>query len=90
MAIFGGDRLRGTPVDKIGNFEEKKFLENIYYIALADAPGLPRVCNLHESSIATCFFCLAGLAGGSIIENLTQIFFSFQKNFFLLKHHVDL
>ena len=24
-AIFGGDRRRGTPVDKIRNFEEKKF-----------------------------------------------------------------
>ena len=23
--IFGGDQRHGTPVDKIGNFEEKKF-----------------------------------------------------------------
>ena len=37
------------------------------------AAGLPRVCKLNEFSIATFFFCLAGLAGGSTIENLTPI-----------------
>ena len=35
---------------------------NNYYTASADADGLPRVCDLNEFSIATCFFCLAGLA----------------------------
>ena len=69
---FGGDRRRGTPVDKIRNFEEKKFYLNNYYPA--SAAGHPQVCNLNEFSVATRFFCLAGLAGRSTIENLTPIF----------------
>ena len=39
-------------------------------------------CNLNEFSIANRFFCLTGLAGGSIIENLT-LNNCFQKIFFL-------
>ena len=57
-----------------------------YYTTSAAGP--PQVCNLNDFSRATCFFCLAGLVGGSPIRNLTPIFFV-NKSFFL-KHHGDL
>ena len=53
------------------------------------AAGPPRVCNLNDFSRATWFFCLAGLAGKSTIENLTLFFFVFEI-FFFLKHHGDM
>ena len=43
---------------------------------------LPQVFNLNELSIAT-FFCMAGLAGGSIVENLTSTFFVLKITFFI-------
>ena len=64
MAIYGGDRRQGTPVEKTMSFEEKKFQENNYYTASAAAAGPPRVCNLNEFSRATVFFLLGGLGGG--------------------------
>ena len=61
-------------MDKIRNLEEIFFLENINYTHSADVAGCPRVCNLNDLSTATHFDFLAGMAGRSIIENLSPIF----------------
>ena len=70
-------------------FRRKLFFSKNFYTPSAAAAGPPQVCNLNDFSRATCFFCLAGLARKSPIENLTLIFFVFKKSFFL-KHHGDL
>ena len=82
------DTLRGAEVrlwTRSGILNNKSFSNN-YYTALTAAAGPPQVCDLNDLSRATCFFCLAGLVGGSPIENLTPIVFVF-KNIFFLKHH---
>ena len=73
-AIFGGERRRGRPVDKIKNFEEKKVLVKNYYTGSAATYGAPRGRVPHGIFNIYWVFGLAGLAGGSTIENLTQIF----------------
>ena len=47
------------------------------------------MCNLNDLSTATRFDFLAGVAGRSIVENLSLIFFVLNLAL-LLKHHGDL
>ena len=70
-------------MDKIRNFEEKSFSKIIITPLPQPLPDL-RECVTSMIFQELIFFCLAGLAGVSPIENLSLIFFCFQKNLIFL------
>ena len=76
------DRGRVRPVDKIRNLGKKSFSKIIITPLLRTRPDFCE-CNLNEFSIATGFFCLAGLGGKAKIENLSLIFLFKKKSFFI-------
>ena len=71
------------------NLKKIYFFQKINTLVPRPRPDLSECVTSMIFQGLLVFFCLAGLAGKSPIENLTQIFFVFKKSFFL-KHDGDL
>ena len=94
VAPSSGDfRRRPAPRYACGPNQEfwrkKSFSKIIITPLLRPRPELRKCVTSMIFKELLVFFCLAGVAGGSPIENLTPFFFVFKKSFFL-KHYGDL